>query len=266
VSAVDAVICDLDDTLIEEESAAMRSLAATVATLPGHRTDPDDPDRVLAAIREVWWAGPEVEVCRRLGIASWEGLWATCAGGHPSLDALAAWLPTYRRAAWSRVAERFGVPDADADALAEEYVARQRRAHRLMDGVDAALDGLGATGKGLALLTNGPPDIQRHKVAVTGLEGRFAPVAISGELGMGKPEPAVYLHVTAALGVDPARTVMVGDSWERDVAGARAAGLGAVWISAGRPLPDGADAVPGGVDSVTVVPSFVEVPDALVAQ
>lgn len=102
-------------------------------------------------------------------------------------------------------------------------------------------------------------------MAAVGLSDRFVPLAISGELGVGKPDPQAYLHVTDALGVRPDRVVMVGDSWERDVVGARAAGLGAVWVSAGRSLPAEADAVPGGPGAVAVIRTVAELPGVLAA-
>jgi putative hydrolase of the HAD superfamily len=70
-------------------------------------------------------------------------------------------------------------------------------------------------------------------------------VVVSGELGIGKPDARVLAAALTALGVGPDGATMVGDSPERDVAGARAAGLAAVWINrtgrllaAGEPRPD----------------------------
>ena len=50
-------------------------------------------------------------------------------------------------------------------------------------------------------------------------------VAISGVLGMRKPEPAIFREICGRLGVAPSRCGMVGDSPEHDVAGGRAVGL-----------------------------------------
>ena len=54
---------------------------------------------------------------------------------------------------------------------------------------------------------------------------------VSGELGAGKPDAAVFDHALGLLGAEREDAVMVGDSLECDVAGARAAGLGAVWVN-----------------------------------
>ena len=99
------------------------------------------------------------------------------------------------------------------------------------------------------LLTNGPSDLQRLKLEQAGLADAFDTVVVSGEAGVGKPDPAVFALVLDQLGAAPDRTVMVGDSWERDVVGALAAGMTAVWIADGRPAP-GTDPRVTVVDSV----------------
>lgn len=59
--------------------------------------------------------------------------------------------------------------------------------------------------------------------------------ALEGEIfEVGKPDPAVYGPVLELLGIaDRARVVAVGDSPHTDLAGARAAGLDAVWALTG---------------------------------
>ena len=80
--------------------------------------------------------------------------------------------------------------------------------------------------------------MQWTKLATCGLAAWFDAVAISGACGVGKPDPAFFAIVLAQLGVPPAGAVMIGDSWERDVVGARCAGVAAIWVSYGRPVPE----------------------------
>ena len=108
----------------------------------------------------------------------------------------------------------------------------------------------------VGLITNGPSDIQRLKLEQSGLTGAFGAEVLSGELGMGKPEPAVFTGLLAELGADPAASVMVGDSWERDVLGGIGAGMSAVWIADGRPLPEHRP-------RVVAVDTVRDLPDAL---
>lgn len=60
----------------------------------------------------------------------------------------------------------------------------------------------------------------------------------SYELQAVKPDAAAFHAVAAAHGVDPEDVVHVGDSWQADVLGALDAGARAVWITAGRDLPE----------------------------
>ncbi|MHB1447503.1 MAG: HAD family hydrolase [Acidimicrobiales bacterium] len=244
-----AVIFDLDDTLIEEEAVARASVRSTGSLIPGVDTDRAE-DVILATARRIWRAGPYHRLAVELGIASWEGLWASFEGCHPSLDGLAAWAPSYRRQAWEAAVAELGRPDPGlALAMAGAYEAAQRVGHRLLDGAGEAVRSAAAAGHRLGLLTNGPADIQRLKLDQSGLGSYFDVVVISGAAGTGKPSPEAFNLVLEALEVTPQEAVMVGDSWERDVKGATAAGIAAIWIAAGRP-------VPGGESSVSVIPSI----------
>jgi phosphoserine phosphatase len=232
-----AVVFDLDDTLITEVPFAMTSLREALATLPGIDPDADEVD-ALEAIRSVWTAGPDHPLCVALGFASWEGLWSTFEGNHPSLDGLVAWAPTYRELAWQAVGTGFGIEDRAVLAeAAATFEAAQRRGHPVIEGMHDLL-ALVSARHPIGLITNGPSDIQRLKLEQSGLTGAFGWEVLSGELGRGKPEPGVFLGLLEGLGADPEASVMVGDSWERDVLGGLAAGMSAVWIADGRPLPE----------------------------
>jgi phosphoglycolate phosphatase-like HAD superfamily hydrolase len=39
------------------------------------------------------------------------------------------------------------------------------------------------------VITNGPGDTQRHKLAATGIDQHFDAIVISGEVGVAKPDP-----------------------------------------------------------------------------
>jgi putative hydrolase of the HAD superfamily len=58
-------------------------------------------------------------------------------------------------------------------------------------------------------------------------------VIASAAVGARKPEPAIFRCALERCGADPACAVHVGDSLEEDVAGARAAGIAAVWLNRG---------------------------------
>lgn len=63
------------------------------------------------------------------------------------------------------------------------------------------------------------------------MERRFSAVAISGELGVAKPDPEIFRYALDRLGISPENAWHVGDSLRLDVAGAKAAQLTAVWLN-----------------------------------
>jgi putative hydrolase of the HAD superfamily len=85
----------------------------------------------------------------------------------------------------------------------------------------------------LALVTNGASDLQRRKLAVSGLKEHFDVVVASCDVGVGKPDPAIFEAALDGLGVSAAEAVMVGNDRERDVEGAASAGIRSLWIQHG---------------------------------
>jgi HAD superfamily hydrolase (TIGR01509 family) len=73
-----------------------------------------------------------------------------------------------------------------------------------------------------------------------GYTALFPVIVDSGRLGIDKPDPRIFQHAAASLGVSLSELLHVGDAWEADVLGARAAGAEAVWFSPtdSRELPE----------------------------
>lgn len=97
----------------------------------------------------------------------------------------------------------------------------------------------------LGIVTNGPADIQREKVALLGLPPLVDTVVISGETGVAKPDPAIFALALDRLAGVPGDAIYLGDAPAVDIAGAKAAGIRAVWMNrdgvsfpAGIPRPD----------------------------
>lgn len=149
--------------------------------------------------------------------------------------------------AWTRIAahalERCGCRvDGLAAAIASDFAARRRAVMRLFPDALECLEALRRRGVPLALVTNGDAREQRDKIARHGLAPYFGAIVIEGELGVGKPEPVVFLEALSRLGVgEPGPDVwMVGDHLEFDVAGSQRLGLRAAWVDReGLGLPAG---------------------------
>jgi len=222
-----ALLFDLDDTLIPEEPFAVAAFQATAASVPGL-----DAARLAvdarAHARALWRAGDMHPYCRRIGISSWEGLWCRFEG--EALAPLRAWAPEFRREAWWRALADQGVDDRElATALGERFgVERRALGDPFPDA--SLLAGLRERHR-LALVTNGASCLQREKLERSGLGAHFDAVVVSGDLGVGKPEPAIFEHALSLVGAEAAHAVMIGDTVERDIDGALALGLRAVWIN-----------------------------------
>jgi len=103
------------------------------------------------------------------------------------------------------------------------YVSLDPDAHGVLDELQRSTT--------LALVSNfdHPPHV--HSIlAELGLSPFFNAVVISGEVGVEKPDPAIFGICLEKTGLSPAEVVHVGDSPE-DVAGATAAGCRAVLIA-----------------------------------
>lgn len=83
----------------------------------------------------------------------------------------------------------------------------------------------------LGLITNGPSAIQRRKIERFGLANYLDVLIVSGEVGVAKPDPAIFALALAQLGVGPDAALFVGDSPEHDLRGAAAAGMACVWMN-----------------------------------
>jgi HAD superfamily hydrolase (TIGR01509 family) len=73
------------------------------------------------------------------------------------------------------------------------------------------------------------PQLLHERLAALGLAPHFESVVVSGDVGVEKPDPAIFAPALRATGLLPSEVRFVGDSPE-DVAGARAAGIHPVLI------------------------------------
>jgi putative hydrolase of the HAD superfamily len=230
-----AVLLDLDDTLIVEEAAAAASFATTAAiAAKRHAVDPAAlAIDARARAREVWRAAPTFPYCERIGISSWEALWCRFEGDAGELPALRRWAPEYRREAWRRALADHGIEDGPlADELAECFAAERRARHETFADAAPALDAL-AGRYSLAVVTNGASCLQREKLAASGLVARFDAVIVGGDVGVAKPDRVIFERALQAVGAEAGEAVMVGNNLEKDVDGATAAGMRAIWVNRG---------------------------------
>jgi FMN phosphatase YigB (HAD superfamily) len=150
---------------------------------------------------------------------------------------------------WAHRAAFVGLAETvsnDIDGLAEALYARVRDPqgwYAYADSV-ATISALLAGGIRVGLVSNIGFDI-RPVLAAHGLGDLLDTVVLSLETGRLKPDPAIFYHACGALGVEPERTLMVGDS----AADGAAIAVGCtVYL-----VPAAAPGEPNGLDAVRVL-------------
>lgn len=230
--SVKAIFFDLDDTLVVDEAVSREALQATAERArASHGAEVEgfvrDATRHAKALHQ---AGPSYPFCKAIGISAFECLWGRFEGASPELTQLREWSHAYREQVFDAALRDQMIESPEgAHDLAETFSTSRRRLQRLMPDARETLTRLSAKYT-IALLTNGAPDLQREKIAASGLESFFKAIAVSGEHGIGKPRPEIFHRLAELAGVSPSEVVMVGNSLERDIAGAHNAGIVSIWI------------------------------------
>jgi putative hydrolase of the HAD superfamily len=145
----------------------------------------------------------------------------------------------WRELAWD-LFRRFGPLTAFDDCFEELYaVFAHAEAWRVFPEVPEFLAQSARRGVRLALVSNWDSRLETlcRELALT---PAFEFILYSAGAGVAKPNPGIFQQALRRLGAGPGEALHVGDSWDEDVLGARAAGLDAVWLQ--RPE---AQSVPG---------------------
>jgi len=204
---VRGLLVDVDDTLVNTR-AAMRAgvLAAVLQFLPDLEAD----GRATAV--EVWLADP--------------------AGAFTAYRRGELTFGEQRRVRAERLHAALGGPSLGDGALAEweaVYDVVFRGSWQVLpDAVEllALVRGLGLP---CGAVTNAPRAYQEDKLRALDLADLPVLVA-TDDLGVGKPEPAVFRLGCERLGLPPDAVAYVGDELDVDARGARDAGLLGVWL------------------------------------
>ena len=149
------------------------------------------------------------------------------------------WVDGPQRADFAEYLRRYlfalGVPRHDLESAADRYVSElgAGKAWRApVSGAAETLRELAKSGRKLGIVSNtmagGVADRLRETRMCQVGEGRGTPVEVvvdSHELGVRKPDPAIFQAALEALALEAAEVAFVGDALDADVAGATAVGI-----------------------------------------
>jgi putative hydrolase of the HAD superfamily len=203
LDGADAVLFDLDDTLLDYSTARDAGIRAWVQEVDAARH-----------------AGEAVRVWRELE----ERHFRRYSSGEVSFD-------DQRRARlrdfWPHLSQ---AADDELDRAFAAYFVHTEAAWVPVPGAVETVKALAAKIP-VGILTNGQAALQARKLRVLGLAE--VPLFASSELPAPKPDVRAFEAACTELGAARFRTVMVGDDLTNDVEGAMLAGLRAVWFRRG---------------------------------
>lgn len=203
------VVFDLDDTLCGYWNAARYGLKRAFEV---HSETGKTPEEMLAL-----WGEEFGGLVKELSQPRWYSKY--CQSGE-----------TTRRELMKRVLARLEIRDVQlVQDMSDTYYIERHGALELFPESIETLEALKGRFR-LAMITNGPADIQRQEIETLQIGHYFDPVLIEGEMGMGKPNPEVMNRLESLTDAKGEEILMVGNSFGHDVKPAQAAGWRTVWI------------------------------------
>jgi putative hydrolase of the HAD superfamily len=201
-AALDAVLFDLDDTLLDGDAAWRSGIARLLVRCP-------QVDRDAARLA-----------------------WDTAFERH--FPAYLAGEMTFAGQQAARIRSWAALIDVPLPAGTEldwfgDYLVGYSAAWAAFEDVAPCLAAL--AGMRFGVITNGESVQQRAKIAALGLTEAFAVVVASGDIGIAKPDPRIFRHAVRQLGTVPERCAFVGDRRDTDALAAAAVGMKGVWLN-----------------------------------
>lgn len=199
-----SLIFDIDDTLYERQTPFLRAFEKTFG-------DEWDLDRCLL-FKQFIKRGNEVFEDSMNGTISMEEMWI------------------YRI---RRALEDFQIKISPREALEFQTAYDWHQHHiELSAKMTEIFDLCKEKGMTLGVITNGTSEHQRMKYRALQLE-RWIPeenFLVTGDIGINKPDLAVFEEAERRMGLNLKDSWYIGDSYEHDIASAKAAGWNAIWL------------------------------------
>ncbi|MHA1860656.1 MAG: HAD family hydrolase [Candidatus Asgardarchaeia archaeon] len=127
--------------------------------------------------------------------------------------------------------------DNELNRLLEEYWEVHYEFLRIRDGTKEVLNELKSLGLKLGILSDDSPEVIREIMDRNEILGYFDAITSSYEAGKTKPHPSAFKKALDKIGCCAEDSLMVGDSLERDIKGAKSIGMKTVLIVGGMDFP-----------------------------
>lgn len=193
VSALKAVLFDLDGTLLDRDESVRRFIHDQYARLKG----------CLSGIEEQEYVTRFIELDHR---------------GY-------RWKDTV----YDQLIQEFEISGITRQELLDDYVNRFQYCCVAFPNLDPMLNALKARGLRLGVITNGFGEFQMNSIRGLGIRDYFDCILVSEWEGMKKPEPELFHRALEVLDVTPETAMFVGDHALHDIQAAKRVGMRTVW-------------------------------------
>ena len=151
----------------------------------------------------------------------------------------------------------FGISDPSyVIALNRDFLNRTTLKTRLIPGSIETLDYLKSAGYRLFILSNGFREVQSKKLFNAGLSPYIERMILSEDAGINKPHKQIFDFALINTNSRRSQSLMIGDSWDADIAGAFNAGMDQLWFN-----PEGLPSK--GFEPTFTVKQLTEIKDIL---
>lgn len=231
---IKALFFDLDDTLLNDAKSVETALRKT-CRFAEDKTG-IEADQLYDAIRlkapEVYSRYDTYEFTKSIGINPFEGLWGEFDDPGEGFQMMKDIIVHYQQTSWTEALQHCGIVDSRIGRqLATTFRTERLDSPFLFDDAIPVLEELKGQYE-LLMLTNGSPQLQNIKLRLTPeLVPYFDHIVISGEFGIGKPDPSIFEHALKLTGHKPDEVLMIGDNLKTDIKGANATGISSVWLN-----------------------------------
>lgn len=126
---------------------------------------------------------------------------------------------------FSQSLNQFGIAELNWAELNHLYLENMARETALFPGAFETLTYLRDKGYQMHIITNGFVEVQRKKLSNCELDEFFTKVFISEEIQTTKPHRKIFEYALKSANARKKQSMMIGDSWETDIAGAMNFGI-----------------------------------------
>lgn len=131
----------------------------------------------------------------------------------------------------------FGIDDPEyAKKISDDFLERTTRKTKLIDGTIELLEYLKPRYR-MHILSNGFREVQFKKIENSGLRPYFDKIILSEDANINKPHAGMFTFALKNTNSKRDKTIMIGDSWEADIVGARNSRIDQIWFNPSQNKP-----------------------------